>query len=514
MSSQVSLDSSIGTQEEIPSGGEKVSKGISSLTVQNIATSALGFVFLGALWRLLPGIQYGIYSAVSISVSVAASFATFGLQYAAARYVSLADREMEFKNGTSRKIMILSLIVSGVASVFFIACSPVLSVFFSKSTTWTPIFVLGGLWLFSSSISAVLQGIIEGMKRYTTLATILLLSKIAMVALTIVGLLLFRSVSIPIIGWVVYSVIIVAWAASILGLRMRAPTMKSRTYGEILRYSCPLGIATALTVISSNADLIVVGGYLNPLSLGVYNTAVIISSSLTLILMGPLTTAILPEAASSLQDSRRLSNIFRLSLRFVLLAVLPASFLVAAISPQILIIFSGGAKYLGGVQSLELISIFYVFVAIQLVAYSILQAEGRTVEVLILSGFTTALELGVAIALVPHLGIEGAAIARAVAALMGAFPALYLVLRGLDRVPLDRASFYFRSIICSAVPLAVVWALSSFVSWEELTAIPYTIIGAGIFFLCVRALGVLNDEDCLLLKHALPRSASKLLKDI
>ena len=59
--------------------GHHITRGISSLTIQNLATSALGFVFLAVLLRLLPNIDYGIYSALSVTVGIAAVIAPMGL---------------------------------------------------------------------------------------------------------------------------------------------------------------------------------------------------------------------------------------------------------------------------------------------------------------------------------------------------------------------------------------------------------------------------------------------------
>jgi hypothetical protein len=70
-----------------------VTRGISSLIVQNIINSLLGFVFLGALLRLLPAVDYGGYSGVQVSIGIATPIALLGLSYAAVRYVSLKKQE-------------------------------------------------------------------------------------------------------------------------------------------------------------------------------------------------------------------------------------------------------------------------------------------------------------------------------------------------------------------------------------------------------------------------------------
>ena len=70
-------------------------QGMGSLTAQSLGTSIIGFVFQFALIRLLPAAQYGVYSAVSIVIGIAGSCATFGLNQAVARYLSMLQQQDE-----------------------------------------------------------------------------------------------------------------------------------------------------------------------------------------------------------------------------------------------------------------------------------------------------------------------------------------------------------------------------------------------------------------------------------
>ena len=76
-----------------------------------------------------------------------------------------------------------------------------------------------------------------------------------------------------------------------------------------MKYTVPLGVAGIIAVFSSSADQVVVGGYLTPLSLAVYNAAVTVSGVLGVVLVTPLTTALLPEASSSIDKGHRLKRI-------------------------------------------------------------------------------------------------------------------------------------------------------------------------------------------------------------
>ncbi len=493
--------------------GGNIVRGITSLTAQNVGTSALAFAFLAVLLRLLPNIEYGVYSAVSIAVNFASVVSTLGLQYAAARYLSLAGKKGQSEVWIeTRRILVLSLLITSGVTVAFEVLSLPLSIYFTRSSEWTYAFALGGFWSFSTSISLVLQGVLQGLKKYASLAKILLVSRFVMVVVTSAALVVWRNVSVSIIGWVIYSLIICAWIGSIV-VRYFANHSEKVTYtlgySQIMRYSFPLGIAGLLTVATSSADLIVVGGYLHSGPLGVYNTAVTISTVLTYVLVTPLVTAFLPEISSA-QGQADLANGFRLAMRFAMLVILPASVFVALIPRQLLILFSGGGAYLAGSGPLQIISLFYVFLAVQTVIISLLQATGNTRQILVINALTTVVDLALSIQLVPHVGLMGAATARATTEIFGMAISIYAARRFVSKF--DPKSFYLRALVCSLIPFFVIWGVSFFLPKTFIMIIPYSLAATVIFAVCLRALHVLTEEDRALVRHILPRRVSGLLR--
>ena len=503
--------------EEDSDQSRHITRGIGSLTFQNLGTSALGFVFLAVLLRLLPNVDYGVYSAVSISVGIASVIAPMGLQFAAAKYLAdvRTDGEEELMS-RAKKILILALVMSSLVSGGFVLIASSLSQYFTKSPEWSQAFVLGGLWLFSSSLSSVLQGTVQGLKKYASLAGMLFVARAAMVALTIIGLELYHNIFVSFYAWLVYFALIIFWSVRILVKNLphnsdsRNKARPSLGYRAILKYSLPLGVAGIFFVLTSNADLVIVGGDLNSTSLGVYNTAVTISNVLTFVLITPLITALLPEASSRIHDLSEISNGLRLAIRFVILAVLPASFLVAALAPQLLELFSGGIRYLAGSEPLQIIAVFYVLLAIQIVIYSLLQATGNTFEVFLISAVTTVSIFGLSILLIPHFGLTGASMARSISAIVGMLTACY-VARGFLK-NLDSFGFYVKASLSAIIPFIVVWSLTRYVSSKAWTMLPYSLIGIAIFTACIFLLNVLSAEDKAFFYGALPVTVRRRLQ--
>jgi O-antigen/teichoic acid export membrane protein len=515
LQSEESHSSEIGTRES-----RHITRGIGSLTIQNLATSALGFVFLAVLLRLLPNVDYGVYSAMAVSVGIGSVIAPMGLQYAAAKFLADVDNAGELRS-RAKKIILLSILTSSVASAVFVIFSNSLSLYFTKSTSWSGAFVVGGLWLFSSSLESAVQGTIQGLKKYTLLAGMLFAARLAMVILTIVGLELTHNFYVSLYAWIIYFAMLIGWSARILVVSLPKGNIPSNhvtsspeslSYRDLLRYSLPLGIAGIFFVLTTQVDIVVVGGDMNPSALGIYNTAVTISSVLNFVLITPLITALLPEASFRIRNLSEISNGMRLAIRFVFLSVLPASLLVAAVAPQLLALFSGGARYESGSVPLQIIAVFYIAFAVQYVIYSILQAKGKTLQVFMISAVSAATIYGLSILLVPSAGLVGASVARSVSAIVGLIFACYIAKEFLK--DLDRSNFYLRATISAAGPFVVVWSLTTFVSSKTWTIVPYTLIGAGMFLGCLFFLRVLNNEDREFLLSALPSSLRQQLSTV
>jgi O-antigen/teichoic acid export membrane protein len=496
----------------------EISRGVGSLTAQNLATGFLTFVFLTSLLRLLSNIQYGAYSAVLITTTIAGTVATFGLQAAAARYVALLRQrgDEEGALAAARSIVFLSLIIGAIVSGAFAISSPFLSVYFMKSSRWTGVFLLGTIWLFSYSLSVVLQGVVQGFKRYVLLAKMLFLARAAMVGFTVAGLLVFQDVSVPIAAWVVFSATVIFWTIKVIGRDLLRRNMitkrtgRSFSYTEILKYSAPIAGAGFALNFAAYADSIVVGGYLGPVMLGTYNAAVTISGIMSVVLLIPLVTAFLPEASSSSSDPIGVSNGLRLGFRFVTLAILPASFLIAALSVQLMTLFSGGDGYLVGAQSLEIIALTYVFYSIMSVIYYLLQALGRPLEALVIGGLSACADVALSLALVPSLGLLGAALSKGLVALVGMAVGLYLA-RGYAKNH-DSLKFYAKGFVSSLIPFVVVLALSNFYSHRTFTLVPYFLLGSLLFVISLKVMKVLTEEDRRFLSHVIPQGFKWILR--
>ncbi len=490
--------------------------GIRSLTIQNLVNSILGFVFLTALLRLLSPSDYGLFSSVLIVTGIGSSVAFFGLQSAATRFIAYMAHDVGETRVISRSIVVLSLGFTSVATVAFVLLSPTLSLYFTKGTGDAWIFAVSGVWLFSNTISGIMQALVQGMKKYESLAKILIIANLAMVCITVVGLVEFHSVLVPIAASAVYGALISVWSLLITRghlLASNSPMIQRRTLKQVMRYSLPLGIAGILTVATGAGDPLVVGGFLSQTQMGGYYAAIAISGGLGVILFTPLNTAFFPETSSNADDPRKLSKGVRLAFRYTVLALIPVSFALAGLSQQVISLFSGGStSYLAANLSLQLMSVFFLFVAMQGILTSLLLSTGKTLQVMIIGAITVVLDVALSIALVPTFGILGAATSRILVDIAGFLVALYLTRSYLSSMA--DLGFQTKVLFSSFIMLAVLLSLSTFVSAQMLTIVPYSAIGAVILLVCARAFHLLSEEDKRYLDSFMPPKVARIVRTL
>ena len=157
-----------------------------------------------------------------------------------------------------------------------------------------------------------------------------------------------------------------------------------------------------------------------------------------------------------------------------------------------------------------MIALFYIFSAIQTISLTMLQAIGKTRQVMIVGVIAAATDILLAVSLVPSFGIIGAAGSKVAVFLIGSLISIYL-LRNYAR-GLDRASFYLKGVAAAIIPFAFIALLSYFVSSRALTLVPYSICYFILFLICIKFSRLLTDEDRAFLSHILPRTIRKYVK--
>jgi len=490
--------------------GRHIVRGIGSLTAQSALSAVLGLILLIALVRFLSKNDYGAYSAVSVTVGIASVVTGFGLGAAVVKFLPPAGGDkVGLQWGAAKASLYLTLVLATAGTFVLVAVAPYLSDYFLKTPSNAWVFYLGAAILFMTTVDNPFLGALQGMRKYGSFAKVLLGSRAAAVGMAVVGVALYHSLAIALAALAVYSALVLA--------AIVPPVWRPLTgadpgpyYGRVMSYALPLGVASIVSVIASNADIVVVGGYLNPGSLAVYYATIQVSSILSSLFVTPLVTTLFAETSFSSEREPEVKRGTSLALRFVSFTLLPASLLVAAMARQLFVLFSGGGSYTEGIPYLELILVFYAFAGIQNISISVLQGVGRTRQVLAVGAVTAIGEVVLSASLVPGLGLAGAAYSRVAMMVVGCIISIHYIMRYIPR-PVD-FGFYVRALLASVIPATAVYVPSVLISSRVLTLVPYTLLGLGIFIVCARGLKLVSAEDKTYLSHLLPGKLQRVLE--
>jgi O-antigen/teichoic acid export membrane protein len=372
------------------------------LRILNIAVS----VALGVLTaRLLGPAGKGIYAMPAVQAGLVAT--AFGGLSSTTSYFLL-------NRNSGRRIVVPALISASVLIAVAAVVVAILAVV-ARALWAAPAAVAS---LPASAAVAIVLGYVAGVKRIRYAPTTAVATTLVTFALMAVGLLLVaRTPWVAIAAWILGSttVAVVALAAMVLHART-LPAGEPVRFFDYFSMTVKVGAGSLVTLLNYRADMYIVAVFLPAFDLGLYTVAVaaaeglLVPTQIAALVTSPHIGGLDREAAS------------RLTARCVRNNLLVAGITCAVIfvmAPYLVELFYGQA-FLPLVPALRILLIGVVALSLgsPLSSYYTLKL-GKPEIALVLAGSSAALCIATALILVPHLGIEGAAIASTVAYIVG-----------------------------------------------------------------------------------------------
>jgi O-antigen/teichoic acid export membrane protein len=226
--------------------------------------------------------------------------------------------------------------------------------------------------------------------------------------------------------------------------RFREVPVEAGETGRLFRYGLPRAPAALLSQLLFWTDYFVLAHYVHAAAdLGVYAAAVRVAQALVLFLTA-VSYMFSPFVADlhARGERDRLNELYKDLSRWTVAATIPILIVLAVASQSVLRVFGGTAA--GGSSALRILLIGQVVNVAVGAAGFVLIMIGRTGWDLTVYAGSFLLDVTVAVLLVPHLGLRGAAIAQAVTLAASNAARLLLVWRYARIQPFDRR--YFRLI--------------------------------------------------------------------
>jgi len=471
-----------------------------------LAIKVLSFGFSVAIVRTLGAQAFGQYSAVLAFGATLTFLADLGLSpYAVRQVAQWRDAPDGGPSGLERtrafygSVLALRLALSFVTALLLIA----LAWLTGRPPVMIGAIALGTLGLLMYGVQGTSDAVLAGYERLDLSAGARVLNQLVFVflgaAALIVGLGYYGLILANLVA--IAAMTLVCWrAVKRLGVQPARATVKGWT--TLLRASFPFGVIGLALGLSYKFDSVLLNIFRGDAETGYYNAAYNLVFSAA-VFSNAINTALYPsltrEAASA---PHRLPRIYERALRYLLLASLPVAVGVWALADQIVVTLFKAA-YLPAAPALQIVIwVVPLMYASEFLGYIVLVngQERRAARAIVTS---SALNVAVNLLLVPRFGFLAAAAMTVIteAVLVGQY---VWMLRATVR-QMDWGHTLVRPLLAAAVMGVVVLALRGQAGlWVNAA------LGAGVYALCLLALGVVGKDEVSLARGALSaRRAAK-----
>jgi stage V sporulation protein B len=393
-----------------------------------------GWIYRVLMANLLGPAGYGILGLTFPSQGFLMIIAGAGLPPAIAKFVAEYNAKKDYVMvkrviSVSTKLMVILGIAAGV--IMYLIAEP-LALYFHKPEAILPFKLIGLITPFSVVVGA-LRGSFQGLYQMTNILITRAFEQFFMITIAVALVLAGAYVAGAVIGTA--AGYLAAMFAAIFLFRkhvwnkishphdLLSRAEKKFTLREdlglikmLLLFSIPVVITGLAELGIYDLGTFVVAYYMPSESIGYYNAASPIAR-LPLIISMAVATSVLPATseAMGLRDMDLLHTYILQSYRYVTLAVLPLCVGMIIFATPILRLIYFGPSYIPGSVSLQILASGMLFFTLYSISSSISQGLGKPMLPMIVLIFGTAIDLGLSILLVPYFGINGAAVATAIA---------------------------------------------------------------------------------------------------
>jgi O-antigen/teichoic acid export membrane protein len=397
-----------------------------SLGFGEIAARAFSFIATIHVARVLGASSFGRVEFASAIVLYASAFATFGLDIVGTRHAAAAPSDART---LARTIVGLRLLLASAACAVLLGLTLVVP----RLAEIRILLLLTALvlWIEAARLNWVFQGL-ERMKRVAV-------AGILGQALYAAGVFAFvrrpdqilRVPALSVAGAAASTVLLAAIAWKSFSSLPELP--RPGFARSLLREAAPLAANAAASLVVYNADVVLLGFILDERHVGLYRAAARIAGVFSM-LGASYSTAVFPSIARAAVDRDRFSSTLRWTVRTSAAAWCAGTIVLVAAAP-ILLRVTFGQTYGESVITLRLLLVSAAVVGVRAQYRHALVALRRAERNLPPTLWAAMTNVGLNLALIPHYGLRGAAIATIVSETVMLFFVEREVRKAIGRMP-------------------------------------------------------------------------------
>lgn len=464
-----------------------------------VVTVVTGGLLTVALARMLNPDEYGVFSLALAVATTSMLVARFGFARSAGRYVA------EYKERDPAQIphIVRSSLLLNLGSILVVVVVVLVSHRYIASLLGDPdlipFLLVGTLFILFGTLVAYLERVFQGFEAITFAAVLRACGRLNRLVLTLGFVMAGFGAIGALWGYVIGLIVATVIGFGYLVIRLRTyrdatVSIESGLRQQIARYAVPIMATNTSLVLDKRIDTLLVGYFLSPVSVSYYVVGDKVVS-LALAPISALSFTISPTfgAQKAAGNVDRVSRLYEEALTNALMLYFPAGAGIALVAnPMVSVVF--GTAYSGAVGVVQVLGLYVVLSAVVQISDNGLDYLGRARERAIARLVTAVLNVLMNIALIPAIGVVGAAIATVSTRALYTVANVAIIMQELD----IRVGFLLRKVgliaASTAGMAAVVYVLVGFITgWLTLAVVVF--IGAGVWGALCFVTGLLEPEE-------------------
>lgn len=475
-----------------------------------------GMIFYLIIVRLFNTTAVGAIALFLAIVGLFQVVFSFGLGTAAQHFTSYSIGKGDYASASKvfYKIISYGFAVSIAGFFALLLLSPYLSLIFLHSSAYTNLVRLLSVVLLGNILFGILNGTMLGLQNFRLSALINIIIWIFYYFGSIILAYFIHDLDSLILGWTIGIFLgVFVQLALILRLLSRFRGFSKVVSTEaLMRYSLPVVLSGLIGYGAAYADRFVVAGLLNLSSLGVYNFALLVSSSIGFLAV-PFNNILMPKFSELYGKGQRdvIANHVKASSMLLTSLFVPAALGIAALSPIIMNLL-GGPQYLGGAVPLSIVMVLSgLFVSSNILTQAVASVR-KTKIFLYSSSIAFGSNILFSYLLIPRFGLVGAAFGFS-SVYAGTFFALYYFARR-EKIASFDMSGTIKIWVAALIMFAIVAMLVDDLGTQIYMLPVYMTIGAFIYLSLARILKLFRKENKELVLSLFPEQYGRIRRII
>ena len=473
-----------------------VAKDSSFVLLARLMISFSNLLFIPLLTKNLSTENYGIWAQVWITLPLVSSFLLLGFDEAMSRFFpSLGKRE--YSRDFFSLLLPIVLLGSVSCAVIYFFSDPISNSLFNGNAY---IVELLSALIFIFLLDLIFYSLLRSLRLMRTYSILIFVQNIFEMGMAAMMVMMGEGVEGAVLAilitrlGILFSLILISRRLICLSIP------SSSVLGKYILYGLPTLPMVVSRWVLASFDRYMIALFFSTREVGFYDPAYTLGQSIPLIIAGVISFTLTPHL-SKMFDSKELVEVRKtLSFMTKLALAINIPFILGGIvlSRPVLELFSTGPIATNAYAVLPMISVGVTFLCLMVILGQIWNLEKKTYKLGIAYTSSAVINIILNYFLIPHYGINGAAMATMIAYGIGLLITSFWIRR--DLFPRVSKSNILKIILSSILMFIAVYISHSYLNTAS-TIIPI-IIGIMVYLISIRHLGILDEEEKKVLKDS------------